>query len=120
MIRMIEGAAFAVLLSATAVAADHLSNSRVVYTGTDARGNAIIVDARRNVPLAQIPPGARVLPLHVWQDRELAQPVRIPHGYRPVWEDDRLNIRRAEQTLRGRSQTNEIWSQTVPRRLIER
>ena len=44
----------------------------------------------------------------------------IPNGYRTVWTDDRLNARRAEQTLEGIARTRLIWTQTVPRRLIER
>ena len=43
----------------------------------------------------------------------------MPRGYRPAWDDDRLNSRRAEQTLRGRASMREIWTDTVPRRLID-
>ncbi len=37
-----------------------------------------------------------------------------------MWKDDRLNPRRAEQSLNGIAQTRLVWTQTVPRRLIER
>lgn len=83
----------------------------------------------RRVPVASIAtptktpsvdPQTRVVPLHVYDER-LAQPVaRIPEGYEPVWEDDRLNRKRAEQSLNGIAQTRLAWTRTVPRRLIDR
>lgn len=66
----------------------------------------------------QIAPTARVLPKPVYQERLLSQDVKIPKGYKPVWEDDRLNPRRAEQTLAGKRQMEMVWTQTVPRRLV--
>ncbi|MBB96993.1 MAG: sporulation protein [Rhodobacteraceae bacterium] len=48
---------------------------------------------------ATLPPGTRVVPLHVWQQRANATNLPVPEGYRPVWEDDRLNPHRAERTL---------------------
>ncbi|MBV1927322.1 MAG: SPOR domain-containing protein, partial [Rhodobacteraceae bacterium] len=39
-------------------------------------------------------------------------------GYKTVWEDDRLNPARATGTAAGEAQTNRIWTQTVPRKLI--
>ena len=35
-----------------------------------------------------------------------------------MWEDDRLNPKRAEQNLEGRSKMLLIWTNTVPRRLV--
>lgn len=66
-----------------------------------------------------IAPTARVLPRHVYEENLLSQEgVRVPKGYRPVWEDDRLNARRAEQTLAGKRQMEMVWTQTVPRKLV--
>ena len=62
---------------------------------------------------------ARVLPRHVYEARSSRPQVKVPRGYRPAWDDDRLNSRRAEQTLRGRASMREIWTDTVPRRLID-
>lgn len=63
----------------------------------------------------------RVLPRHLWQPPEPASAaVSVPEGYEPAWQDDRLNPRRAEQTLDGRAQMNLIWTDTTPRRLIDR
>ena len=60
----------------------------------------------------------RVAPKHVVVNRQNTQQLPIPHGYRPVWDDDRLNPQRAEQSLAGNAQMKLIWTQTVPRRLI--
>jgi len=38
---------------------------------------------------------------------------------RRVWDDDRLNPKRAEQNLDGRNDMLLVWTQTVPRRLID-
>lgn len=65
-------------------------------------------------------PQTRIVPRHVFEKRSLKRPARVPEGYVPVWEDDRLNPRRAEQNLNGVAQTRLAWTATVPRRLIDR
>jgi hypothetical protein len=68
-----------------------------------------------------VAPGTRVVPKHVAQLQANATAgVRIPDGYRPVWKDDRLNPRRAQQTFEGKAQMDLVWTQTVPRKLIDR
>lgn len=42
----------------------------------------------------------------------------VPNGYRPAWEDGRLNPNRASRTVGGEYQMQTIWSNTVPRRQI--
>ncbi|MEX0364590.1 MAG: SPOR domain-containing protein [Ruegeria sp.] len=61
----------------------------------------------------------RVVPRHVYDTRLAQRPAAIPKGYEPVWEDDRLNPRRAEQSLEGIARTRLKWTNTVPRRLID-
>ena len=43
--------------------------------------------------------------------------VEVPEGYRPAWEDGRLNPYAGKQLLSGALQQALIWTQTVPRRL---
>ncbi|MGB7244444.1 MAG: SPOR domain-containing protein [Sulfitobacter sp.] len=61
----------------------------------------------------------RVLPKHVYIARQNTGTIKTPKGYAPVWEDDRLNPRRAEQSLTGIAQTKLVWTSTVPRRLVD-
>lgn len=71
--------------------------------------------------MANVSPNARVVPRHVYEQQQAARLTSpTPKGYRKVRKDDRLNTRRAHQTLGGKAKTDLIWSQTVPRRLIVR
>ncbi len=45
--------------------------------------------------------------------------ITVPSGYRQAFSDGRLNPERGGQTARGEAQMNQVWTQTVPRRLIE-
>ena len=60
----------------------------------------------------------RVAPKHVVVNRQNTQTLPIHHGYRAVRKDDRLNQYRAEQSLAGQAMVKLIWTQTVPRRLV--
>ena len=51
---------------------------------------------------------------------EAAQGVYIPSGYKKVWEDDRLSLRRTQQTFAGKAQMEQLWTNTVPRDEIKR
>ncbi|PIE13172.1 MAG: hypothetical protein CSA70_06230 [Rhodobacterales bacterium] len=64
----------------------------------------------------------RVVPGHVYttQQETKKAPAKPPRGYRTAWNDDRLNDRRAHQTLDGMRKTDLVWTRTVPRKLYER
>lgn len=50
--------------------------------------------------VATLPQNTRVIPYHVYEDRQQARNVAVPRGYRRVWEDDRLNPQRGITTLK--------------------
>ena len=60
-----------------------------------------------------------IVPRHVYEKRD-DQVVQIPKGYRPAWQDDRLNRYRAVQTRQGYKSTQEVWTNEVPRDLVAR
>ncbi|QJF52190.1 hypothetical protein [Roseobacter ponti] len=71
--------------------------------------------ASKGVPLT-----ARVLPRHVYEERLQFRPVTVPPGHRKAWSDGRLNPRRAEQTLQGHADMQQLWTRGVPMREQER
>jgi hypothetical protein len=64
-----------------------------------------------------LPPETRIVPDHVYKNRD-TQVAHVPAGYRPAWEDDRLNPYRAYQTVGGYADTQQVWTNTVPRKLV--
>ena len=84
-------------------------------------GSAAAPAAAATTTLAQaetVDPNARILPPHLYKRREMVSSVRMPKGYEPVWSDDRLNPRRAEQSRAGQEQMSRYWTNTVPRRAL--
>ncbi|MDT8328287.1 MAG: SPOR domain-containing protein [Roseovarius sp.] len=75
----------------------------------------------RNSASHQTGRATRVAPARVYAgQKNSAEGVYVPEGYKPVWEDDRLNLKRAHQTYAGMDQMEVMWTNTVPRRLINR
>ncbi|MGJ8602933.1 MAG: hypothetical protein ACSHXH_02325 [Marivita sp.] len=59
----------------------------------------------------------RIVPKHVY-DSQGDTLIAVPKGYQPAWDDDRLNPHRAHMTRQGHAATQQVWSNTVPRRLL--
>jgi sporulation related protein len=108
--------------------------------------------SRQQSSVENLPLDTRVVPRHVYENRQNTTNVSVPAGYKAAWDDDRLNPYRAERTLRpaevkgivsvpagyrlvdwgdnrlnlrrgvstaaGETQASQIWSNTVPRKLI--
>ena len=70
-------------------------------------------------PAAPIDRSERVMPKHVYEEAIKRRGIKVPKGYRLVWEDDRLNPRRAEMSRNGIAQSRLVWTNTVPRRLVD-
>lgn len=88
-----------------------------------------VYDKRQNTRTAHVPRGYR----SVWTDDRL-NPRRAemtlapsqtqaqgnpPRGFRAAWDDGRLNTNRGQHSAYGDDQTNSIWTQTVPRTLVQ-
>ena len=88
--------------------------------GTGRRVAAPVITLTRQQQ-ARLDPQTRIVPRHVAQAQaNAASAAVVPPGYRPVWEDDRLNPYRAHGTVAGKAAMDLVWTQTVPRRLIDR
>ena len=42
----------------------------------------------------------------------------IPAGYKPAWDDGRVNPHRGPQSSAGDASMNQVWTQSIPRQLI--
>lgn len=98
------------------------SSDAVVVPGSNVKvirqtGAGVASGAVQTAPSAQV----RVVPRHVYEQQMASvDGISVPSGYKPVWEDDRLNPKRAQQTFEGMAQTDLAWTRTVPRLLIDR
>ena len=58
------------------------------------------------------------MPKHVYDAQGEPLPP-VPSGYRPAWEDDRLNPYRAYMTRDGFRASQQVLSNTIPRRDLD-
>lgn len=90
-----------------------------------------VSSARRNAPVAPVAtvtlasataPSGNTLVGPKSAPRKIAEArtIRPPRGYRFIRSMDRMNPRTGVGTLQGRAQMRQIWTDTVPRRLITR
>ncbi len=79
-------------------------------------------DPDRTAPVAGagLSPDTWIVPRHVYENRLREEDLHIPHGYKPVWDDGRLNRWRAWQRVQGYRDTQRVWTSTVPRERILR
>lgn len=97
------------------------AGSLVTTRAGDVRGGTFRSANGQTLSAASVSPNARVVPRHVYEEQQASRVNSpTPKGYRQAWDDDRLNSKRAHQSLAGKAQTDLIWTQTVPRRLIVR
>lgn len=91
--------------------------------GQDRRavGGSYRAGYRETVTAGTVGPNVRVVRRHIAEERDRNRiAATIPKGYRPVWNDDRLNQKRTNGTFAGKAQMDLVWSKSVPRRLIDR
>lgn len=71
------------------------------------------------VKVGEVAPDVRVVPRHVYEANHDSHVLAVvPEGYRRAFDDGRLNERRAEMTLGGQAQMEQIWTNTLPRQLV--
>ncbi|WP_425041137.1 SPOR domain-containing protein [Primorskyibacter sp. S187A] len=76
----------------------------VVYSGTSG--------------VRQITGQTVIAPRNAYEERRQAV-TKVPKGYKLAWEDGRLNPKRGYQTLDGRRKMMLVWTNTVPRQLVD-
>ena len=97
------------------------TSTRVVTAAPMPQSSVRSSPSSRKVAVAQAPQATRVAPRHVYENQLASNHgISVPEGYKPVWDDDRLNPRRAHQTFVGKARMDVVWTKTVPRRLINR
>ncbi|MBS9717106.1 SPOR domain-containing protein [Pseudohalocynthiibacter aestuariivivens] len=93
------------------------TTSTPVATATPTRR----VQAVRQRQVVQVVPVREATPTSVQANaavNQVPRSISIPRGYQAVWEDDRLNPLRGVGTELGQAQMERVWTNTVPRRLV--
>lgn len=95
-------------------------------SGMGAGSGHVVVASQSAVPGTVVRPGevgldVRVVPRRAFETRQYADALPIvPEGYRRVFDDGRLNPRRAEMTLAGVAATDALWNRGLPRVMRDR
>jgi len=79
------------------------------------------VQTVRQRQVVQVVPVREATPTSVQANaavNQVPRSISIPRGYQAVWEDDRLNPLRGVGTELGQAQMERVWTNTVPRRLV--
>jgi hypothetical protein len=114
-------AAYVVQHNGSPVRCGPQSAPHVSYARTSTGRSATTLPPGTPVARGKAPAGTRVAPTRIYSEQQKSLVgISIPEGMQPVWEDDRLNPRRAHQTFEGMAQMEVMWTNTVPRRLIDR
>lgn len=76
----------------------HFLGAFLLSMGLIGSGSPVLADGEG--VLTTLPQSTRVVPYHVYEDRQQARDIVVPRGYRRVWDDDRLNPQRGITTLK--------------------
>ncbi|WP_152544621.1 SPOR domain-containing protein [Actibacterium mucosum] len=80
---------------------------------------ASVPTARPVVPRTTVRNAGTAAPLRLTVTQPRTAAITIPEGYEPAWSDDRLNPQRGKGTAAGQAAMDLLWTQTVPRKLID-
>ena len=86
----------------SSVSAQYINKSPDVRCGPQAESPVTFGDGSGIGPQSslRLTPHTRVVPRHVYDNRQNTQNVEVPAGYKTAWNDDRLNPDRTERGLR--------------------
>lgn len=86
----------------SSISAQYINKSPDVRCGPQAESPITFGDGSGIGPQSslRLTPHTRVVPRHVYDNRQNTQNVEVPAGYKTAWDDDRLNPDRTERGLR--------------------
>ena len=86
----------------SSISAQYINKSPDVRCGPQAESPITFGDGAGIGPQSslRLTPHTRVVPRHVYDNRQNTQNVEVPAGYKTAWDDDRLNPDRTERGLR--------------------